>query len=133
MPYTGQGIVSYGFPLDDFTFTYLAASSITIADVGKAVEIDTSTANKVKLTTDNGKIFGRIVTFEDRDVLGIKVVGVQRRFKEKLPASVGHAIAVGTSVTGGAVAGLVKTATSQDTNHNIVIETGTDYVVVEKL
>ncbi|MGN6820260.1 MAG: hypothetical protein ACTHJR_16475 [Sphingomonas sp.] len=134
MAYNPASVVSFGFPIDAFTFTYLISGTVDAsADVGKAVALDTTAANTVKLTGDNDVIFGRLVSIENRDSLGFKTGAVQRRFKEKLPAAVGHGIAVGNVVSGSATAGVVKLATSQTTLHNQVIETGTDYVVVEKL
>lgn len=124
--------VSYGFTFNDFAFTYLLEASIVAADVGKAVTLDTSAANTVKLAGDNDVTFGRLETFEDRVSLGIKVGAVARKFKDKLPKSAA-AITVGQSVTGSATAGSVKAATTQDTDHNIVVEVGADFVVVEQL
>jgi hypothetical protein len=136
MPYTPAGVVSYGFPqaADPFTFTYLISG--TFADdtamgaiAGKAVELDTTAASTVKLATDGGEIFGRVFQGERRGVLGINVASVQRKFKEKLPAATGHGMVVGDYAVG-AGAGLVKKLAS-GTNRCRVIETGTDYVVVE--
>lgn len=125
-------VVSYGFHFEDSAFTYLISGTVTADDVGKAVALDTAAANTVKLAGDNEVIFGRLETFEDRTVLGIKVGTVSRRFKDKLPKTAA-AITVGQSVTGSATAGLVKAATAQDTNRNVVVEVGTDFVVVEKI
>jgi hypothetical protein len=133
MVYTPGGIVSHGFSFNDFQFTYLISGTVTAADVGKAVALDTTAANTVKLAGDNDLVFGRLEVFEDRAVLGVKVGTVSRKFKQKLPAAVGHSIVVGSSVTGSAVAGEVKLATTQNLLDNRTIEIGTDYVVVEKL
>lgn len=138
MVYTPANVVSYGFPIDVTTFTYLLASALTAADVGKAVSLDTAAANRVKLAADAERIFGRLETYEDRDVLSIKTGAVSRLFKEKLPAAEGHGIVVGDRVVG-AGAGLVRKANSgvaaevTASQNNVVIETGTTYVVVEKL
>jgi hypothetical protein len=142
MPFTGSGVVSFGFPIDAFTFTYyitgLADDAATAAAVGKAVSQDTSAASSVKLAADAEAIFGRVFQAENRSVLGVKTAAIQRRFKEKLPATVGHAIAVGESVVG-AGGGLVrKVATGVPAEvtagaRNVVVEVGTDFVVVEQL
>jgi len=136
MPYTPAGVVSFGFPqaADPFTFTYLLsgtfADDTAIAAVaGKAVEFDATAASTVKLATDGGEIFGRAFQGERRAVLGINVAAVQRKFKEKLPATVGHGIVVGDYVVG-AGNGLVKKLAT-GTNRCRVVETGTDFVVVE--
>jgi hypothetical protein len=133
MVYTPGDIVSWGFSFEDFKFTYKISGTVTADDVGKAVALDTAAANTVKLAGDNDIIFGRLEAYEDRAVLGIKVGTISRKFKDKLPAASGHTIAVGQSVTGSATAGVVKAATTQDIKDNRVVETGTDYVVVEKL
>lgn len=134
MAYTGSGVVTSGFPLDDFTFTYLISGLADAAAVnaapGKVVAIDTGAAATVKLAGDGDEIFGRVRTAEDRDVLGIKTAAIARKFKERVPAATGHGIVVGDSVVG-AGNGLVKKAA--EANGTVVIETGTDYVVVEKL
>lgn len=124
-------VVSWGYHFEDSMFTYLLAAGITANDVGKAVALD-AVANTVKLAGDNDIIFGRLETFEDRTVLGIKVGTVSRRFKDKLPKTAA-AITVGQSVTGSGTAGSVKAATVQDTNRNIVVEVGSDFVVVEQI
>lgn len=132
MPQTLNQVVSYGFSFEDAQFTYLISGTVTDADVGKAVAQDTTAANTVKLAGDNDVIFGRLELFEDRAVLGIKVATISRMFKAKLPKAA-NVIALGTSVSGSAVAGIVKQATAQDTNRNVVVEVGTDFVVVEKI
>lgn len=133
MPYTPGSPISHGFVIEDSQFTYLLSGTITIADIGKAVMLDTAAANTVKLTQlAEDVVFGRLETFEDRISLGIKVGTVARNFKGKLPKAA-NVITIGQSVAGSAVAGIVKAALTQDTNRNIVIEVGTDFVVVEKL
>lgn len=142
MPYTGTGVVSFGFPIDAFTFTYyisgLADDAATAAAVGKAVSIDTTAANTVKLAANAEAIFGRVFQAENRAVLGVKTAAIQRKFKEKLPAANGHGIVVGESVVG-AGGGLVRKvavgvpAEVTAGQRNIVVEVGTDFVVVEQL
>jgi hypothetical protein len=143
MPYTASGIVSHGFPqaADPFTFTYLvsgvaATDDAAAALAGKAVSLNTAAANTVKLAADGEAIFGRVFQGENRGVLGVVTASVQRKFKEKLPAASGHGIDVGDSVVG-AGGGLVRLADTgvaaevTASRNNIVVETGTDYVVVE--
>lgn len=137
MAYNGSGVVSYGFPLDDFTFTYylsgtFADDAAVAATAGKAVTLDTSADNTFKLASAGDPIHGRIYVAENRDVLGVVTASIQRRFKEKLPAESGHTIAVGDSVEGHAtVDGSVDTAGTP--NNTIVVEVGDDFVVVELL
>lgn len=125
-------VVSYGFAFEDAQFTYLISGTVTDADVGKALAQDTTAANTVKLAGLEDVVFGRLEAYEDRAVLGIKVATVSRQFKAKLPKAA-NVITVGQSVAGSAVAGVVKAAAAQDTNRNIVVEVGTDFVVVEKI
>ena len=132
MAYASLGLpVSHGFSNNETAFTYLISGTCTASDVGKAVALDTAAANTVKLAGDNDVIFGRLETFEDRTVLGIKVGAVARQFKQKLPKTAA-AITVGQSVSGSATPGAVKAATAQDTNRNIVVEVFADSVSVEK-
>jgi hypothetical protein len=141
MVYTPGGVVSYGFPqaADPFTFTYLISGTFAddaamAAVAGKAVAWDSAAANTVKLAGNGDTVIGRIFTGERRAVLGINVVSVQRKFKEKLPATAGHGIVVGNAVMG-AGAGLVKLSTVSAgagvPSDPRVVEIGTDYVVAE--
>lgn len=135
MVYTASGVVTYGFPIDDFTFTYFV-SGVALTDAaanaldGRAVTQDTAAAGTVKLTADGDPIFGRVYRGENRQIAGVVTASIQRKFKEKLPATVGHGIGLGDSVEG-AAGGLVRAAAAP--NDTLVIEVGTDYVVVEKL
>lgn len=143
MVYTATGVVSSGFPIDAFTFTYylsgVAADDTAVAAaVGKAVMQDTAAANTVKLTTDGAAIFGRVFQAENRAILGVRTAAIQRKFKERLPATAGHGIVVSDSVVG-AAGGLVRKVASgvpaevTAGQRNIVVEVGTDFVVVEQL
>lgn len=140
MPYNGAGVVSFGFPLDDFTFTYLisglADQAATDAAPGKVVSQDTTAANTVKLAADGDAIFGRVRTAENRTVLGFKTAAIQRKFKEKVPTAAGYTTpAVGDRVIGGG-AGTVKKATANSgagvPSDPVVVEVFTGgYVAVE--
>jgi hypothetical protein len=141
MAYNPAGLVSHGFPFGIFTFTYAlsgvaATDEAVAAAAGKAVSLDTTAPNTVKLAADGDAIFGRVYVAENRAVLGIRTASVARKFKEKLPAAPGHGITVGQRIVG-AGGGLVKLATANAgagvPSDPIVIETGTDYVVAEYL
>lgn len=140
MAYNITGVVSEGFPIGIFSFTYhlngFAATATDLevaATAGKAVSLDTSAAASVKLAADGETIFGRVYIAENRASSGGgKVATVARKFKERLPAAVGHGIAIGDRVVG-AGAGLVKKDAAGGVANPIVIEVGTDYVVAEKL
>lgn len=134
MSYTPEQVVSYGFPFDDYHFTYKLKAGIVAADVGKAVTFDTA-ANTVKLSDNGNAIHGRLLTLEDRSASGLLVGTVARKFKEKMKAIAAHGIAVGDSVCGSATAGLVRKAVAgTDPITNIVVEVlSDDFVVVESL
>lgn len=143
MVYTGSGVVSFGFPIDSHTFTYylsgtFADEAAVKATEGYAVSQDTAAASTVKLAADGEAIFGRIYVAEDRKVLGVRTASVQRQFKERLPAGTGHGILVGGAVVG-AGAGLVRavnTGVAAEVTagaRTVVVETGDDFVVVERL
>lgn len=137
MAYNLNGVVSSGFPFDDFIFTYLlsgvtSTDAAVAATAGKAVTLDTTAANTVKLTADNDLIFGRVFQAEMRVAEGIKTAAIQRKFKEKMPANVGHGIVVGDRVVG-AAGGLVKKEPAATVTNPRVVEIGTDFVVVESI
>lgn len=128
-------VVTQLFSFEDFTFTMTVTGSVVAADVGKAVAIDTSAANAVKLVGDNDVVFGRLETFEDRTQAGIKVGAVARKFRAILPTS--GSIAIGNEVVGSATAGVVKATGTQPAEAlkaNRVIEVlSGNRAVVEKI
>lgn len=141
MPYTPNSVVTQLFSFEDFMFTYLVSGTVTAADVGKAVTIDATAANTVKLAGDDDEVFGRLETYEDRTQEGIKVGTVSRKMRAKLPTDTGltgfDVPAVGDTVVG-STAGAIKalnngSAKTPDQTKNTVIEVGTGFVVVEKL
>lgn len=135
MAYNPNGVVTQLFSFEDFIFTYKISGAVTAADVGKAVTIDRTAANTMKLAGDNDPVFGRLETFEDRTQEGIKVGAVSRKFRANLPST--GTLTVGDNVTGSATAGVVKASTANSgadvENLPTVIEVGTGFVVVEKL
>lgn len=142
MAYNGAGVVSFGFPqaADPFTFTYLLSGSFAdaaavSATAGKATTIDTAAASTHKLAGDGDPIHGRIFVAENRDILGINVASVQRKFKEKLPTAAGYTTpAVGDRVIGGG-SGTVKKATANSgagaPTDPVVVEVFAGFVAVE--
>jgi hypothetical protein len=126
-----------GFHFEDSNLTVNLASDITVADVGKAVTIDTSDANKFKLAGDGDPIVGRLEVVEDRSVEGQLVGTVAFRFANLLPIAEGETVAVGNTVVGGGD-GTVKALKDQENNPvadysmNFVAEViGTNAVVVK--
>lgn len=141
MPYTPNSIVAQLFTFSDFRFTYAISGTVVAADVGKAVALDTTVANTVKLAADGDTVFGRLEVFEDRLQDGLKVATISRKIRAKLPVKTGlsalNVPALGDTVVG-AGDGEVKsknngTTRQPDLTDNTVIELGTGYVVVEKL
>ena len=119
-----------GFHFEDFHLTFTLAAGIVAADSGKAVSIDTSAPNKVKLAGDGDTIIGRLATVEDRKVEGQLVGAVALKFANTLPIKAGQTVAVGDTVVG-AGAGEVKKATAADHSKNFVAEIlGGEAVVV---
>lgn len=121
------------------------ASGIVAADVGKAVALDTSVANTVKLAGDGDAVFGRLEIVENRVQEGMLIGTVALKFIAKLPKS--GTVNVGDHLQG-AGSGAVKALTvSQDTaagsgsttinkaKHDVslqVVEVGSDYVIAIK-
>ena len=141
MPYTPNAVVAHSFSFPDFTFTMNVSGTVVAADVGKAVTLDTTAANTVKLAGSADEIYGRLETLESGGLDGLTIGAVARKFRAKLPILAGQTginlIAVGDSVMGG-TAGAVKalnntTIKTPDRSLNTVIEIGTDYAVVEML
>jgi hypothetical protein len=131
VPYTPNSVVTYQFSFEDFTFTYYLHADIVAADVGKAVALDTTSRNAVRLAGDNDQVFGRLETFEDRTQEGVKVGAVSRKFRSKLPTT--GTVVIGDTVTGSATPGVVKASTGTDNIYdNTVIEVGTGFAIVEK-
>jgi hypothetical protein len=124
---------------DDSLVTFNVSGTVTAADVGKAVTLDTATNTTVKLTTANSVVIGRLETLEIRVIEGITVGTISLSFPALWmpwdPADVAAAL-VGATVVGGATAGTVKAGT-QNWNTNRVIATklegGVTYGLVQKL
>ncbi|MBC2806557.1 hypothetical protein C3Y94_025745 [Rhizobium ruizarguesonis] len=120
-----------GFHFEDFILTFTLAAGIVAADSGKAVSVDASGPNKVKLAGDGDTIIGRLQTVEDRKVEGQLVGAVELKFANLIPIKAGDLIAVGDTAIGGG-GGTVKKAATADHAKNFVAEIiGTDAVVVQ--
>lgn len=64
-----------GIFIEDFQFPFALASGIAVADVGKAVALDTSAANTVKLAADGDVIIGRLEVVENRGAAASGTLG----------------------------------------------------------
>lgn len=140
MAIIGQGISLRGMTHNDFHYPFNLASGITQADVGKAVALDATSANQVKLAGDGDQVVGVLVTVEDRTVEGVLVgtVALRGGFKVKEVDTPAFPLAVGDSAIG-AGAGEVKArlnagASAKEADHsdNMVVEVGLTggYVIV---
>jgi hypothetical protein len=100
--HTQVHLSGYSFP--DSQLTFKLKSGITTSDVGKAVSLDTSAANTVKLAGDGDVIIGRLETVEDRTNEGTLLGTVALRFAAKLTIKSGLSgaavVAVGSRVKG---------------------------------
>lgn len=86
------GIISLnGIQHPEFSYPFNLKATIVAADAGKAVSLDTTAANTVKLATDGDTIIGRLETVEIRPIEGINVGAVSIKGGIKFP--------VGTSLT----------------------------------
>ena len=131
MPVFHNKVSLRGFHFEDSHLTFVLAADITAADVGKAVSIDTSAANKVKLAAADDVIVGRLATVEDRKVEGQLVGAVALRFSNELPIAAAQVVAVGDTVVG-AGAGEVKAAATPNHSVNFVAEViGSTAIVVK--
>ena len=141
MPYTPNAVVAQSFSFPDFTFTMNVSGAVTMNDVGKAVSLDTTAPNTVKLAADGDAVYGRLESLEKGGLDGLTVGAVSRKFRSKVPVKAGlsgfNAVAVGDTVVG-AGAGEVKASNSGSAKTpnialNTVVEIGTGYAVVEQL
>jgi hypothetical protein len=107
--------------------TFKMSGSVTKADEGKAVSLDTTAANTVKLAADGDAIVGRLEIYEP----GRATCTVQLHFTETLPVKAGETITLGDTVVG-AGAGEVKAAVTDAPHINFVVEVRTGFVVVVK-
>ncbi|RUU74947.1 hypothetical protein [Mesorhizobium sp. M7A.F.Ca.MR.362.00.0.0] len=129
--YSHQNVTLRGFHWEVSSLTFNLATGITTNDVGKAVSVDTSGANKVKLSGDGDTIIGRLASVEDRSVEGTLIGAVELQFANLLPIKAAAVVAIGDTVVG-AGAGEVKAAGAADHSKNFVAEIiGTNAVVVK--
>jgi hypothetical protein len=107
-------------------------ATVTVADIGKAVSLDTSGANKAKLSVLDDPIIGRLETVEVRSAS--QVVGtVSIRGIFKLPIKTGVTVNLGDTVEGSSQSGAVESAAAVNPALNRVVElVGSTHVIVMK-
>lgn len=124
----GNGVSLRGIVPQDFSVTWNVSGTVDkSADLGKAVSIDATASNTVKLCADNSVILGVLTSYEDRTLEGIKVGAVAHKGFFKVPYVNGAAAlapVVGHSVQGSATPGKVKPVASY-AGPNIVTEVDT--------
>ncbi|MBN9548152.1 MAG: hypothetical protein J0H31_04515 [Alphaproteobacteria bacterium] len=129
--YSHQNVTLRGFHWEVSSLTFNLATGIVDSDVGKAMSVDASGPNKMKLAGDGDAIRGRLATVEARSVEGSLIGAVELQFANILPIKAGEVVAVGDTVVG-AGNGEVKAAATADHNINFVAEIiGTNAVVVK--
>lgn len=135
MSYTQNAVVAHQFTFPDFQFTMNVSGSVTAADVGKAVTLDATASNTVKLAGADDVVIGRLETVETGGLDGLTVGAVARKFRAVLPTT--GTVEIGDQVVGSATAGVVKSMAAQPAlgaKTNIVIEVLTgNRAVVELL
>ena len=123
---------------EQFQLAFNLASGITKADEGKAVTLDSSAANTVKLAGDGDVVFGRLEVVEDREQEGSLVGTIAVKFSDRLPVKTGETIAIGDTVVG-AGDGEVKARVdaedekAPDPHANQVVEVDSGFVTVLKI
>lgn len=120
----GSGVNLDYFPMEDWHFTVNLDSAIVEADIGKAVAWSTSAARTVVLTADTNIVAGRLETFENRLVEGVKVGTVALKGLFKLPYT-GTAPSLGDSIQGSATPGVVKLLAAAQGRNAVVIAVDT--------
>lgn len=125
-----QGVTLKG-TIPAYDPTFVLKSDITANDVGKVVTQDTAAANRVKLAGAGDPIFGRLESYEDRTIEGVKVGAVKIIGGMELPAAEGYTPAVGDAIIG-AAGGLVTKVGTGESSDLTVWEAKTGSVIVVK-
>lgn len=126
----GQGVTLLGLEVSSDAVTVNLASGITEKDEGKALAVDASAPNTMKLAGDGDAIRGYLDKVEIREAEGV-VGTVYTRGWFKFPLKASDAAAIGDSIVG-AGSGEVKKAMADAAavvNETYIVEKGSDYVV----
>ena len=133
-----------GLHKEDSQFTFNISGTVNVpADVGKALSIDTTVANTLKLAGNNERILARLEVYENRTTEGIKVGTAAMDGGYKFPVDpdanaspTGDLPAVGDYLIG-AGDGYVKAAGANDPKDWLVVEVkvlnGVTYAVAVKV
>jgi hypothetical protein len=131
-----NGVRLDGYDNQDTQFTFLLASAIVEADIGKAVSQDGTNPNQVKLAADGDLIVGVLSTYENRAIDGFKTGTVACTFVDLMPVLAGltgvNVIAVGVSVVGAGGGSIKAPGATKLAGYPYVVEVrGTNAVVVK--
>lgn len=108
-------------------------------DIGKALSIDATAANTLKLAADGDNIIGRLEVYEDRTQEGIKVGTANTDGGMKFPIGASETVAVGDFIVGDGNGFVRKavTATATELKRWLVMElktvAGVQYAVAIKI
>jgi hypothetical protein len=125
------GIRHKGIHVESSAFPWYIAAGVTLADVGKAMSIDTSANCTAKLSADGEPVIGKLASFEDRVQEGIRVGTVDHTGGFEYAYT--GILAVGDSVVGSATAGSVKAATGANGTLVTSVDAGAGTCQVVKL
>jgi hypothetical protein len=112
----GSGVSLRGFYDDDAQYTFLLAAGITRDDQGKAVTLDPTAVNTVKLSDDGERIIGRLEVVEIRAQEGVNVGTVSIQGSLDYPVKDGEVLVNGDSLVGGGGGTVKKAGTGVFTN-----------------
>lgn len=120
------GVISQkGRYLEDYQETFYISGSVTQADLGKVVTLDTTAAKTVKLAGDGDAVYGRLEVLEARVQEGVTVCTVSMKFIDWVPykngLTAGDVAGLGKSIVG-AGAGEVKFGTSLRHNYTVFLD-----------
>lgn len=132
------GVVSLrGIYHEDSTISWNLATGITTADVGKAVTLDSTAANTMKLCDDNDPIWGRLESVEVRGQEGtgvtIGTVAMRGSFDFTINPDARSSSPDETPVVGEYLAGSKTTAGVKGYVQKSAANAATKWVVVELL
>lgn len=140
----GVGVSLRGIHQEAFNYPFLLSGNVTAADVGKAVTLDTTKANTMKLAGDGDPIYGWLETVEVRTVEGIVIGAVATKGGYAFPVKEGETINIGDEIQGAGNGEVKALPVSEDTaanegdttiaaashqKQNFVVEVGDGFVV----
>lgn len=131
----GEGVSLRGIVPQTFCFTWNVSGTVDrSADIGKAVTLDTTAPNTVKLAGSGDVVLGILQSYEDRtNVEGIKVGTVAHKGGFKVPYVNGASAlvpVVGHSVKGSAAGVVMPVAAYDGPNKVVDVDTTNGFVTL---